>query len=64
MSNSFCLICVIEYTRGGPKVTGLFQYLKIQIKYKFFKMKLVNFQRFAIFIQNFIKLSLVTTEIS
>ena len=29
-----------------------------------FKMKFVNFHRFAIFMQNFIELSLVTTEIS
>ena len=63
--SEYLLIPVLYvYTRGGPKVTGLLQYLKIRIKYKFFKMKFVNFQRFPIFMQNFIKLSLVTTEIS
>ena len=51
---------VLVTTCGSPKVTRLFQYLKMRIKYKFFKIKFVNFQRFAIFMQNFIELSLVT----
>ena len=34
------------------------------MKYKIFKMKFVDFQRFALLMQNFIKLSFVTTEIS
>ena len=27
---------LLRYTRRGPKVTGLFQYLKMRMKYKFF----------------------------
>ena len=46
---------------GDPKVTG---YLKMRMKYKFILKKFVNFQRFALVMKNFIKLSLVTTELS
>ena len=45
---------------GRSKSNGIVSMNEIQI----FKMKFVNFQRFAIFMQNFLKLSLVTTEIS
>ena len=49
-------------TWGGLKITRLFQYLKMQMKYKFFlKFK---FPEICYFMQNFIELSLVTTEIS
>ena len=29
-------ILIYSYKRGGPKVTGLFQYIKIRMKYKFY----------------------------
>ena len=52
-------------TRGGPKVTGLFIYLKLHMKYKFFLNEIYKFPEICYFYAKFhIKLSFVTTEIS